>query len=134
MKESSGTLLYRRMPRGWEALIVRPSGPAGRWGWSIPKGLPNPGEDLETTARRETEEETGCVAAGLTYLGNITYKKSPKRVHCFAGPASGQEPRTASWEVDRAEFLALADAEKKLHPDQAPLIGLLRAHLELSAD
>jgi predicted NUDIX family NTP pyrophosphohydrolase len=133
MKESAGTLLYRRTSRGWEALIVRPSGPAARWGWSIPKGLPNPGEELEKAARRETEEETGCIAEQLTYLGHITYRKSPKRVHCFAGPAAAQEPRAASWEVDRAEFLPLDEGQKLLHPDQRGFIELLRAHLKLLA-
>ena len=53
--ESAGTLLYRRTNGRLEVLIVHPWGPYNRRApWSIPKGRTNPGEDLETAARRET--------------------------------------------------------------------------------
>src|SRR5262249_53505193 len=84
MKESSGTLRYRRSPAGLEVLLVHPSGNYNRGKpWSIPKGLPDPGEDLEAAARRETREETGLVAGPLESLRSIQYQKSGKRIHCF---------------------------------------------------
>ena len=60
----------------------------------------------------------------------MDYRKSRKRVHCFAGPApDGAAPRPTSWEVDRAEFLPLAKARQVLHPDQAVFLDRLLAHL-----
>lgn len=131
MKESAGTLLYRRRDGRVEVLLVHPSGNYNRKApWSIPKGEPDEGEELEAAARRETVEETGVVAGQLVPLPPIVYKKSRKRVHCFAGPAPADaEPRCASWEVDRAEFLSLEEARRLLHPDQSPLIDGVEALL-----
>lgn len=131
MVESAGTLLYRRGNDGWELLLVHPSGNFNRRApWSIPKGLPDEGEELEAAARRELVEETGVIAADLTPLGSIDYRKSRKRVHCFAGPAPDDAaPQCASWEVDCAEFVPLAIARERIHPDQAELIDRLMAHL-----
>lgn len=129
MKESAGTLLYRGSGDSLEVLLVHPSGNYNRRApWSIPKGLPDEGETLESAARRETLEETGVVAGELTPLAPIEYKKSRKRVHCFAGPAPENcEPRCTSWEIDHAEFLPLAQARQKIHPDQTPFLDALAA-------
>ena len=130
MKESAGTLLYRFGAHGLEVLIVRPSGPAARWGWSLPKGEVEPGESPEQAARRETAEETGCVAGALAPLGEVIYKSRSKRVHGFAGPAPAEaQPGCRSWEIDRAEFMPLAEAEKRLHVDQRAFIARLVALL-----
>ena len=132
MKQSAGTLLYRRAARGLEVLIVHPSGGYNRKApWSIPKGEPDVGEILEATARRETAEETGVVIDGpVVALGHIDYVKSRKRVHCFAAPMpEGQSPRCAQWEIDRAEMMTVDDARKSIHPDQAPFLDRLVAHL-----
>ena len=65
MKKSAGTLLYREGPEGLEVLLVHPSGWYNKKKpWSIPKGLPDAGEDLETAARRETREEAGSRSGG----------------------------------------------------------------------
>lgn len=127
MKQSSGTLLYRRTERGLEVLLVHPSGNYNRRApWGIPKGEPDEGESPEATARRETQEETGVSAGELTDLGHIDYTKSRKRVYCFAGEApAGCEPRCASWEVDRAEFVPVELARGLIHPDQAAFIDRL---------
>ena len=94
--------------------------------WSIPKGIPDPGEELEDAARRETVEETGIVAGDLESLGSITYQKSGKRIHCFSGPAPPDAaPRCASWEVDRSEFVGIDEARRCLHPDQVPFLDRL---------
>ena len=124
MKESSGILLYREGPSGLEVLLVHPSGPYNRKApWGIPKGLTEPDESREETARRETFEETGVKAGALRYIGSIVYQKSRKRVHCYLGEAlPGTEPRCASWEIDAAEFLPVAEARKRIHPDQAKFL------------
>lgn len=129
-KESAGTLLFRKGDAGsFEVLIVHPSGNYNRRApWSIPKGLPDEGEDLEAAARRETMEETGVTASQLFAIGHVDYTKSRKRVHAFAGPApEGAEPRCASWEVDHAEFVELERARELLHPDQRPFLDALSA-------
>jgi predicted NUDIX family NTP pyrophosphohydrolase len=130
MKHSSGTLLYRSTPAGVEVLLIHASGPYNRdKPWSIPKGLPDEGEALEAAARRETREETGVEAGDLVYLGHIDYRKSRKRVHCYAGAVREAQPRPASWEVDQACFLPLDEARQKLHPDQLPFLDRLEEHL-----
>ena len=132
MVESAGALLYRRGMDGWEVLLVHPSGNYNRRApWSIPKGLPDDGEELEVAARRELLEETDVKAGELITLGSIVYRKSRKRVHCFAGLAPADAaPRCASWEVDCAEFVPLAVARERIHPDQAEFLDRLASHLE----
>jgi predicted NUDIX family NTP pyrophosphohydrolase len=131
MVESAGALLYRQGKHGWEVLLVHPSGNYNRRApWSIPKGLPDDGEELEAAARREVAEETGLIAGELVSLGSINYRKSRKRVHCFAGPAPDDAaPRCASWEVDCAEFLTFDVARERIHPDQAAFLDRLAEHL-----
>ena len=130
-KESAGTLLYRLVGRELEVLLVHPSGNYNRRSpWSIPKGLPDEGEELEDAARRETLEETGVTANDLVAIGFIDYTKSRKRVHAFAGEAPvDAAPRCASWEVDRAEFLPLRKARECIHPDQRAFIDRIAATL-----
>jgi predicted NUDIX family NTP pyrophosphohydrolase len=133
MKESAGTLLYRQGPQGLEVLLVHPSGAYNRRApWSIPKGVPDSEEaDLEATARRETEEETGVRPGPLTPLGFMDYRKSRKRIHAFAGPAPAEvAPRPTSWEVDQARFVPLAEARDLLHPDQGVFLDRLVEQLE----
>ena len=124
MKESSGILLYRQGPSGLDVLLVHPSSAYNRKApWGIPKGLTEPDESREETARRETFEETGVKAGSLRYIGSIVYKKSRKRVHCYLGEAlPDTNPRCASWEIDGAEFLPVEEALKRIHPDQAEFL------------
>jgi predicted NUDIX family NTP pyrophosphohydrolase len=128
---SAGTLLYRRTSAGVEVLIVHPSGAYNRKSpWSIPKGLPDEGEELERAARRETLEETGVEAGELVSLGSIDYTRSRKTIVAFAGPLpDGAAPRCASWEVDRAELVPLDKAREILQPDQAAFVDRLAALL-----
>jgi predicted NUDIX family NTP pyrophosphohydrolase len=133
IKESSGTLLYRRHDDRLEVLLVHPSGNYNRGKpWSIPKGNPDPGELLEAAARRETVEETAVVAGELVALGSIRYLKSGKQIHCFTGPAPPDAiPVCASWEVDRSEFVTIEEARRCLHPDQVPFLDRLEQILKL---
>jgi predicted NUDIX family NTP pyrophosphohydrolase len=129
VKQSAGTLLWRRGSAGLEVLVVHPSGGYNRRApWSIPKGLPDPGEGLEAAARRETLEETGVVAGPLVELGHVELVRSRKRIHAFAGELPpGAAPRCASWEIDHAEVVPLEVARQRLHPDLRPLLDRLVA-------
>ncbi|MCI0408633.1 MAG: NUDIX hydrolase, partial [Acidobacteria bacterium] len=113
-----------------QILLVHASGPYNRKApWSIPKGEPEPGESLEATARRETQEETGLTAGELTYLGEMVYQKTRKRVHCFSGPAPEGDPKIGSWEIDQARFVSLDEARRLVHPDQAVFLDRLEDQL-----
>jgi predicted NUDIX family NTP pyrophosphohydrolase len=131
-KLASGTLLYRFVEGAIEVLLVHPAGNYNRRApWGIPKGAPNPDEELEATARRETHEETGLEIEGpLVDLGHVDYTRSKKRVHAYAARApEGAAPRCASWEVDKAEFIEITRARRIIHPDQAALLDRLQRHL-----
>jgi len=126
MKQSAGTLLYRRGEQGLEVLLVHPSGNYNRRApWSIPKGVPDAGESLEAAARRETREETGIFADELESLGFIDYSRTRKRVHAFYGPSLESVPACHSWEVDQARFVPLQEARELIHPDQRALLDRL---------
>jgi predicted NUDIX family NTP pyrophosphohydrolase len=143
---SSGIVLFRRKMGELEVMLVHPGGPFWRHRdlgvWSIPKGEPLPGEDGETTARREFAEETGAPApGGLQPLGEI-WQRGGKRVEAYAAegdfdvdtvrgntfeiewpPRSG---RTASFpEIDRAAWFTLAVARQKIIVGQSPLLDRL---------
>ncbi len=132
MKQSAGTLLYRQGSDGLEVLLVHPSGNYNRKApWSIPKGEPDPGEGLEAAARRETVEETGVEAGELVPLSAIQYTKSKKMVYAFGGPAPADAaPTCASWEVDQARFVPLAEARRLLHTEQLPFLDRLLEKLK----
>ncbi len=131
MKQTAGTLLYKNVDGSILILLVHPSGNYNkRSPWGIPKGLPEEGEDLETAARRETLEETGIVCGELAELGHIDYTKSRKRVFCFVGKAPlDQEPRCASWEIDKAEYISLDRADEIMHADQKKFLPLFKEYL-----
>ena len=88
MKQSAGILLYRKTGSEPEFFLVHPGGPffakkQEGW-WTIPKGEPNPDEDLLECAIREFEEETGYrPSPPFTELAPIT-QKGGKKVYCWA--------------------------------------------------
>ncbi len=145
---SAGILMWRRRGEAIEVLLCHFGGPA--WAkrdagaWAIPKGLVEPGEDLEACARREFEEELGTRPEGpLAPLGRIR-QKGGKYVEAFAlegdldpdgivsnsftmewPPRSG---RFASYpEIACAAWFPLDEAREKILPSQAPVLDLLAA-------
>ena len=65
---SAGVLAWRRTASGFEVLLVHPGGPywarKDEAGWSIPKGLIEPGEEGWAAAAREFAEELGRPIVG----------------------------------------------------------------------
>jgi predicted NUDIX family NTP pyrophosphohydrolase len=145
-------MLYRRKNNELEFLLVHLGGPfwtkKDEGAWFLPKGEVNPGEDERAAAIREFQEETGFdfdPDSKLIPLGSVKHK-SGKLVHAWAlegdcdpgavrsntfevewPPRSGKKQTFP--EIDRAAFLTLAVAEKKMHPTEfeflSRLVGLL---------
>ena len=138
--------MYRGNGQGTEVFLVHPGGPfwakKNEGAWSIPKGIPDTGEDLLAAAQREFHEETGFTAQGeFTPLGA---HKQPggKTVHAWAvkgdcdpaqlvsnlfemewPPKSGKRARFP--EIDRAGWFAPHEALAKILPGQKPILSKL---------
>lgn len=147
---SAGLLMYRRREGGIKVLLGHPGGPyfqaKDEGAWGIPKGEPNPGEELLTAAIREFNEETGLVATGPFIELTPIQQKGGKWVHAwaFAGdcdPAAIvsntcfiEWPRKSGRqieipELDRVAFFDLTQARRKIRPAQAPLLDELATAL-----
>ena len=145
-------MLYRIRDGAAEVYLVHPGGPffrhKDRGAWTIPKGLPGEGEELQSAAVREFEEETGLFVKGpLIDLGSIK-QAGGKVVHAWAcagdlpldytGPVSNTfklewPPHSGKFEdfpeVDQGDFFALDIAGEKINPAQRAFIDRLLDHL-----
>jgi predicted NUDIX family NTP pyrophosphohydrolase len=143
-KKSAGLLLYRFQNQSLEVLLVHPGGPFWKnkeWGaWSIPKGEIEENEELLKAAARETREETGMsVDINNPIPLNPVKQKSGKIIYAWANEANFEIEEIKSnlfemeWppksgkkaffpEVDKAAWLNLDDAEKKIVSGQLPLL------------
>jgi predicted NUDIX family NTP pyrophosphohydrolase len=147
---TAGLLLFRRVGNGLEVFLAHPGGPF--WAnkdvaaWTIPKGIPEPDEDLLATARREFEEETSIKPEPpFLELGSIR-QKGGKVVHAWAWEGDA-DPLTCSsndarteWprgsgrfitfpEVDRCAWFDAETARTMINPAQAELIDRLERQL-----
>jgi predicted NUDIX family NTP pyrophosphohydrolase len=132
-------------------LLAHPGGPffknKDEDTWTIPKGEPDPGEDLFTAALREFAEETSLTPQPPYIPLQPIQQKGGKIVHAwaFAGdcdptairsnlimidwpPKSGRQIEIP--EIDRADFFDLKTARKKIKAAQAALIDELEAILK----
>lgn len=140
---SAGVLVWRPRPGGPEFLLVHPGGPywAGKAaeGWSIPKGLVEPGEDGWTAARREFREELGLEIEGASEaLKPVTASGKVIRAWLVQADLDVSEivsntfeiewpPRTGRRqsfpEVDRAGWFDASTAAVKIHKGQRPILA-----------
>lgn len=138
--------MFQRRDGELQVLLSHPGGPFWKnrddGAWSIPKGELDIGEEPIAAARREFEEEMGSPPGEpLIPLGEIT-QKGGKRVIAYA--VEGQfdtatlrsntfetewPPRSGRMqlfpEVDRAEWMTMAQARKKILPSQIELLERL---------
>jgi len=154
---SAGILLVRLSEPALGAhaqfLLAHPGGPffakkdAGAW--TIPKGLAQAGEALESAAIREFHEETGGgVALGALHAIGEVRLKGGKHIHGWAAlgdcdaaslssnafelewpPRSGR--RQTFPELDRYAWFNLADASVALNQAQLPFLARARLALAL---
>ena len=148
---SAGLLMYRIKNGATEFLLAHPGGPyfvnKEDGAWSIPKGEPEPGEDLLFTAQREFEEETGLKPTGPFIPLKPIQQKGGKIVHAwtFEGDCDPTTLKsntfTMEWpphsgrptefpEVDRLEFFNLTTAKEKIKAGQEALIEELEGMLQ----
>ena len=149
-KQSAGILLYRHRGGALEVFLVHPGGPfwAGKdnGAWSIPKGEFSSEEDPLQAAQREFAEETGCVVSGHFQPLKPRRQSSGKWVHIWALEGDCDADRIQSnlceveWpprsgrliavpEVDRAAWLVVPEARKKLLIGQRDFLEQLQALL-----
>jgi predicted NUDIX family NTP pyrophosphohydrolase len=150
--QSAGILLYRLRSGEPEVLLVHPGGPfwakKDQGAWSIPKGEYEEGEDPLVCAVREFEEELGTSPPADDLFPLATTRQAGgKLVTAYAAegdldPASVRSNTfTLEWpprsgvhrefpEIDRAEWLPLAEARRKINPAQVVLLERLRERLE----
>ena len=149
---SAGILLYRVVAGRLEVLIGHPGGPF--WAnkqtgaWSIPKGLPEPGESLEHAAVREFHEETGHPVPdrALVELGSVVLR-SGKTVFAWAvegdldastahsNPVEMEWPRGSGRvitfpEIDEFRWCPLSEAEELLNQAQRMFLARLSKTLD----
>jgi predicted NUDIX family NTP pyrophosphohydrolase len=143
--------MYRIQKGIIEVLLAHPGGPYFQskddGAWTIPKGEPDPGDDLFLTAQREFEEETGLKPKGSFFPLHPIQQKGGKIVHAWAfegdwdptaiksslftmewPPKSGRQMEFP--EIDRAQFFDLTAAKKKIKAGQEALIDELATLLK----
>lgn len=145
---SAGLLMCRKAKNELEFFLVHPGGPFFKnkdlGVWSIPKGIPDAGEDLLVAAQREFTEETGLVAHPPYHGLNSIRQKRGKVVHAWAfvgewNEANGIQCNTfkLEWppksgrfqefpEADRAAWMNYARAVQYIIPEQIPLLDRAR--------
>ena len=80
------------------------------WGWELPSGVVDPGEDLESAAARETLEETGWRPGPLKHLLTVEPSGGFSDATHHAYVADGAEydgPAADAIESDRIEWVPL---------------------------
>lgn len=148
---SAGLLLYRLVDGVAEVLIGHMGGPfwarkdAGAW--SIPKGEPEPDEDLRAAAAREFAEEIGSPAPAGEWLELGEARQSTGKIVTAFAVRAEFDPATAvsntfelEWprgsgriqafpEIDRVAWFDVATARTKVVAGQVPLLDRLLALL-----
>jgi 8-oxo-dGTP pyrophosphatase MutT (NUDIX family) len=114
-------VIYRRRGGGAEVALIS-VGEKARW--QLPKGLIDPGEPEEVTARREVREETGLEGELIAPIDTVEYwyvatergsrVRYHKRVHFFLLQCTGGDLARHDREVNEARWFPLDEARDRL--------------------
>jgi 8-oxo-dGTP pyrophosphatase MutT (NUDIX family) len=131
---SAGGVVYRFSEWGLEVVLV---GRTSEGIWGLPKGTPEPGEDLVTAATREVREETGLEVVAEEEIGSIRYwfvrKEEGVRYHktvyhyLFVPVGGNLELHDA--EYDRVDWFEVEEACRLL--TYANELGVVRQAAEM---
>jgi 8-oxo-dGTP pyrophosphatase MutT (NUDIX family) len=119
---SSGGVTFRRTDRDIEVAIIRPRGTER---WQLPKGLVDPDEEPDQTARREVREEAGVDGDVVAPIEVIEYwyvgtdrdgerVRFHKTVHFFLIAFRGGDVADHDHEVAEALWIPLDDVVGRL--------------------
>ncbi len=119
---SAGGVTFRRPGDAVEVALVRPRGTER---WQLPKGLVDPGESPDVTARREVREEAGVDAEVVAPIEEVQYwyvgtdrdgvrVRFHKSVHFYLLAFRGGDVRDHDHEVEEARWVALDEAVEML--------------------
>src|SRR3982074_1545483 len=114
---AAGGVVLRESEHGAEVALL---GRANDGSWVFPKGTPNAGESLESTALREVREETGLDVQIVRPIGEMSYsfaaggERVHKVVHFFLMEATGGDPSLHDPEYDEVRWVPVADARRML--------------------
>ena len=119
---SSGGVIFRPAPDGFQIALIRRSSSDGGDLWCLPKGWVETGETLEATAVREVSEETGLDGRIIRKLGRTTYwfydknerRRIHKTVHFFLMEFTGGDTSRHDEEVLEARWFTPEEAERRL--------------------
>lgn len=107
-----------------------------QWGWELPGGIVDEGEDAAATAARETEEETGWrptnVEHVVTYQPMIGMVDSPHEIFLARGAVKVGEP-TDIEEAGQIAWVPLADIPRLMAEGKLMGSGTLVALLHVLA-
>ncbi|MBC7220330.1 NUDIX domain-containing protein [Candidatus Bipolaricaulota bacterium] len=133
-ERASGFILFRERDREREYLIIRHRG-GGHWGF--PKGHIEPGEDEQTAAQREVEEEVGItrLAPVPGFVERIAYRFPRggevvhKEVTLFLAEVD-EDGVPGKGEVEAIVWLPLSEALDRLtYPEQREALHRAAAFL-----
>lgn len=143
-QKSAGILAFRKASGTVEFLLAHPGGPfwqrKDEGAWSIPKGLIDDGEESQTAAAREFQEEIGQPIRGRFIELTPCKQKSGKIIFSWLVEADldlsnfrsnvfeMEWPRGSGIigiypEIDRVDYFEPQRAFRKILPGQKPLIS-----------
>ncbi len=125
---SAGGVVYRLGDSALEVVIV---GRTSEGIWGLPKGTPEPGEDLLAAATREVHEETGLEVKAKDKIGSIRYwfvrkeegVRYHKTVHHYLFVPVGGDLNDHDAEYDRVGWFGVEEACRRLsYPNEAEIL------------